>query len=182
MYLSVSIYFWLFTLIEWHFSIFFFFSVSCGFSAWMCVCGRIDNRCCVSTFIVDVAPTVFLCIGDADRPVCRHDQKRIYGVARNEMAKILCEVDAYPAPTSFKWSFNNTAETIDMPQNGFEKHSRTSSRLSYTPVKVCYLSLIILSNHILAIANIYLQHINIVEIKDFLMNATYDGSTLICRL
>lgn len=85
---------------------------------------------------------------DADRPVCRHDQKRIYGVARNEMAKILCEVDAYPAPTSFKWSFNNTAETIDMPQNGFEKHSRTSSRLSYTPVKVCYLSLIILSNHI----------------------------------
>lgn len=75
---------------------------------------------------------------DAVRPVCHHDQKRIYGVARNEMAKILCEVDAYPAPTSFKWSFNNTAETIDMPQNGFEKHSRTSSRLSYTPVKVCY--------------------------------------------
>lgn len=73
----------------------------------------------------------------AVRPVCRHDQKRIYGVARNEMAKILCEVDAYPAPTNFKWSFNNTAETIDMPQNGFEKHSRTSSRLSYTPVKVC---------------------------------------------
>ncbi|XP_031621517.1 synaptogenesis protein syg-2 [Contarinia nasturtii] len=69
------------------------------------------------------------------RPLCRNDQKRIYGVARNEMAQILCEVDAYPAPTSFKWSFNNTAETIDMPQNGFEKHSRTSSRLSYTPVK-----------------------------------------------
>lgn len=89
----------------------------------------------VSSFIVDVTHTKC----GADRPVCRHDQKRIYGVARNEMAKILCEVDAYPAPTSFKWSFNNTAETIDMPQNGFEKHSRTSSRLSYTPVKVCYL-------------------------------------------
>lgn len=73
----------------------------------------------------------------AVRPVCRSDQKRIYGVARNEMAKILCEVDAFPPPTTFKWSFNNTAETIDMPQNGFEKHSRTTSRLSYTPVKVC---------------------------------------------
>lgn len=73
----------------------------------------------------------------ADRPLCRSDQKRIYGVARNEQARILCEVDAYPPPTAFKWSFNNTAETIDMPQNGFEKHSRSSSRLLYTPVKVC---------------------------------------------
>lgn len=79
-----------------------------------------------------------------DRPLCRNDQKRIYGVARNEMARILCEVDAFPAPTSFKWSFNNTAETIDMPQNGFEKHSRSSSRLSYTPVKVCCLIIIII--------------------------------------
>lgn len=75
-----------------------------------------------------------------DRPMCRADQKRIYGVARNEMAKILCEVDSFPPPTSFKWSFNNTAETIDMPQNGFEKFSRTSSKLTYTPVKVIYQS------------------------------------------
>lgn len=72
-----------------------------------------------------------------DRPLCRSDQKRVYGVARNEQARILCEVDAYPPPTAFKWSFNNTAETIDMPQNGFEKHSKSSSRLVYTPVKVC---------------------------------------------
>lgn len=26
---------------------------------------------------------------------------------------------------------------IDMPQNGFEKHSVTTSKLTYTPVKVC---------------------------------------------
>lgn len=79
------------------------------------------------------------CLNRTDRPMCRSDQKRIYGVARNELAKILCHVDAYPPPTSFKWSFNNTAETIDMPQSGFEKHSKTSSRLVYTPVKVCIL-------------------------------------------
>lgn len=78
----------------------------------------------------------FYLFHDTDRPVCRSDQKRIYGVARNENAKISCEVDAYPAPTSFKWSFNNTAETIDMPQNGYEQHTKTSSRLTYTPVKV----------------------------------------------
>lgn len=68
--------------------------------------------------------------------MCRPDQKKIYGVARNEAAEILCEVDSFPPPESFKWSFNNTAETFDMPQNGFEKHSPRSSKLTYIPVKV----------------------------------------------
>lgn len=68
--------------------------------------------------------------------MCKMDQKRIYGVARNEAAKILCEVDSFPPPDSFKWSFNNTAEMIDMPQNGFDTQSKSTSRLTYTPVKV----------------------------------------------
>lgn len=72
----------------------------------------------------------------ADKPMCRPDQKKVYGVARNEAAEILCEVDAFPPPESFKWSFNNTAETIDMPQSGFEKHSPKASKLTYTPFKV----------------------------------------------
>ncbi|XP_055377463.1 uncharacterized protein LOC129609527 isoform X2 [Condylostylus longicornis] len=69
------------------------------------------------------------------KPICRPDQKRVYGVARNEAAEILCEVDAYPPPESFKWSFNNTAETFDMPQSGFRAHSAQGSTLTYTPVK-----------------------------------------------
>ncbi|GAB0088671.1 Immunoglobulin-like domain [Sergentomyia squamirostris] len=69
------------------------------------------------------------------KPICRPDQKRIYGVARNEAAEILCEVDAYPAPETFKWSFNNTAETFDMPQSGYRVHSAQASTLTYTPVK-----------------------------------------------
>lgn len=74
----------------------------------------------------------------SDKPLCRPEQKRIYGVARNERAEILCEVDAYPSPESFKWSFNNTAETFEMPQNDYKIHSSLSlaSTLSYTPVKV----------------------------------------------
>lgn len=71
--------------------------------------------------------------------MCRPDQKKIYGVARNEAAEILCEVDSFPPPESFKWSFNNTAETFDMPQNGFEKHSPKSSKLTYIPVKVRFI-------------------------------------------
>ena len=68
--------------------------------------------------------------------MCRSEQKRIYGVARNEAAEILCEVDAYPPPDSFKWSFNNTAETFEMPQSDYRIHSSRASSLSYTPVKV----------------------------------------------
>uniref|UniRef100_A0A182JJ81 Uncharacterized protein n=1 Tax=Anopheles atroparvus TaxID=41427 RepID=A0A182JJ81_ANOAO len=70
-----------------------------------------------------------------DKPICRPDQKKIYGVARNEAAEILCQVDAYPPPESFKWSFNNTAETIDMPQSGYRVHAEQASSLTYTPVK-----------------------------------------------
>jgi hypothetical protein len=72
----------------------------------------------------------------ADKPICRSEQKRIYGVARNEAAEILCEVDAYPPPDSFKWSFNNTAETFEMPQSDYRIHSSRASSLAYTPVKV----------------------------------------------
>lgn len=45
-------------------------------------------------------------------------------------------MDAYPPPENFKWSFNNTAETFDMPQSGFRAHSAQGSTLTYTPVKV----------------------------------------------
>lgn len=78
-----------------------------------------------------IANTIF-----ADKPICRSEQKRIYGVARNEAAEILCEVDAFPPPESFKWSFNNTAETFEMPQSDYRIHSSQASTLSYTPVKV----------------------------------------------
>lgn len=56
-------------------------------------------------------------------------------MGRNEAADVLCEVDAYPSPDAFKWSFNNTAETFDMPQSGYRVHSEQASTLTYTPVK-----------------------------------------------
>ncbi|KAL1460941.1 hypothetical protein WDU94_012875 [Cyamophila willieti] len=73
------------------------------------------------------------------KPVCKPDQKRVYGVARGEKAEISCEVAAYPAPDNFKWSFNNSAsENILVPEERFnkEKHSLSPHRniLKYTPV------------------------------------------------
>lgn len=49
-----------------------------------------------------------------DTPVCRIDQKRVYGVAKEERANVLCQVDAYPPPDEFHWSFNNTASTQEV--------------------------------------------------------------------
>ncbi|XP_022914013.2 nephrin isoform X1 [Onthophagus taurus] len=66
-------------------------------------------------------------------PVCKSDQKRIYGVARHENAKVYCEVESYPVPTNFKWSFNNSAERNDVPPERY-KFNLTSSTLTYTPI------------------------------------------------
>lgn len=71
----------------------------------------------------------------SDKPLCRIDQKRVYGVARNEDAKVSCEVDSYPPPLTFKWSFNNSAETIEVPQARFHNgKDHTQSLLTYTPL------------------------------------------------
>ncbi|KAL1513913.1 hypothetical protein ABEB36_003251 [Hypothenemus hampei] len=69
------------------------------------------------------------------KPKCRKNQKWIYGVGRHEKAKIFCEVDAYPPPDKFSWSFNNSAETIEVPQTRYNSEEyRFSSTLTYTPV------------------------------------------------
>ncbi|XP_068084809.1 synaptogenesis protein syg-1-like [Anabrus simplex] len=70
------------------------------------------------------------------KPICHGDQKRVYGVAKLENAQVMCRVEAYPPPDSFKWSFNNTAEIIDVPQARYSRVDYTPlmSILSYTPM------------------------------------------------
>lgn len=49
--------------------------------------------------------------------MCRPGQPKIFGVARHEAAKIACEVEANPTDVQFIWRFNNSADTIDIPDN-----------------------------------------------------------------
>lgn len=56
----------------------------------------------------------------------------MYGVARDEEANVICDVHAYPPAERFKWSFNNTSETIDVPDALFKKNG-TRSVLTHTP-------------------------------------------------
>ncbi|XP_013147815.1 PREDICTED: hemicentin-2 isoform X1 [Papilio polytes] len=65
-------------------------------------------------------------------PTCRSSQQRVHGVAKQERAHITCHVDANPADVSFRWTFNNTANSNDVSE-GYVSRAGTSSTVSYTP-------------------------------------------------
>jgi hypothetical protein len=49
-------------------------------------------------------------------------QQRVYGVAKQENAEIKCIVDANPPEVDFKWTFNNSAESIDVAASHVSRH------------------------------------------------------------
>ncbi|XP_034250321.1 nephrin-like [Thrips palmi] len=101
------------------------------------------NYSCVASNVEGDGTSNLVALNVMYKPVCVEGQKRVYGVARQERAEVLCQVAAYPPAESFRWSFNNTAETQDVPParystapthvpgRGSATHS--GSTLSYTP-------------------------------------------------
>ncbi|XP_054257717.1 nephrin-like isoform X2 [Macrosteles quadrilineatus] len=65
-------------------------------------------------------------------PVCKPNQQTVVGVARHEVAKVLCELEANPPDISFTWRFNNSGETWDLPHSHVASE-KTRSIASYTP-------------------------------------------------
>ncbi|XP_066997421.2 nephrin-like [Anabrus simplex] len=48
-------------------------------------------------------------------PVCSEKQQKVYGAARLEEIQVVCEVDANPPATLFRWFFNNSAvQTLEV--------------------------------------------------------------------
>ncbi|XP_076234570.1 protein turtle homolog B isoform X2 [Calliopsis andreniformis] len=66
-------------------------------------------------------------------PVCHQGQVKVFGVARQETARIPCELEANPSEVAFTWKFNNTMEAVDIPQEHVTSE-RTRSTASYTPM------------------------------------------------
>ncbi|RZF47471.1 hypothetical protein LSTR_LSTR007398, partial [Laodelphax striatellus] len=66
-------------------------------------------------------------------PTCRPNQTRVHGVAKQEKANISCEVDANPTEVQFRWTFNNSAESLEVSR-GHIARSGTTSVVSYTPM------------------------------------------------
>lgn len=69
-----------------------------------------------------------------DAPTCVPNQPRVYGVAKQENAQIRCTVDASPGEVEFKWTFNNSAESIDVAASHISLAGTSSSIVSYTPM------------------------------------------------
>ncbi|XP_045130450.1 nephrin-like isoform X1 [Portunus trituberculatus] len=66
-------------------------------------------------------------------PVCAPGQVTRYAVSRNEDAEVTCSVQANPLQATFHWTFNNTADMIDVPQGSFTSSS-SHSVITYTPI------------------------------------------------
>lgn len=65
-----------------------------------------------------------------DAPSCSPSQPRVYGVAKQEQAQIKCSVDANPADVEFKWTFNNSAESIDVASNHVTRSGKCFSKFN----------------------------------------------------
>nr|KAF7421367.1 hypothetical protein H0235_009203 [Vespula pensylvanica] len=66
-------------------------------------------------------------------PTCKPNQTKFHGVAKQEKANISCQVEANPTEVQFRWTFNNSAESIDVAA-GHIARAGTSSIVSYTPM------------------------------------------------
>lgn len=60
-------------------------------------------------------------------------QPKVFGVARHETARIICELEANPTDVQFIWKFNNSADTVDIPQSQIYTE-KTRSVASYKPM------------------------------------------------
>lgn len=79
-------------------------------------------------------------LAPSDAPVCKPGLTRYFGVSRAENVEIACQVEANPATElSFKWYFNNSAETIEVPRSRYSSkpassQQQTTSLLTYKPL------------------------------------------------
>ena len=69
----------------------------------------------------------------SDAPYCKPGQVQVFGVARDETARIGCEVIANPqSSVFFEWRFNTSGETVDMPHDRF-RSTNSRSVVEYVP-------------------------------------------------
>ncbi|XP_011496554.1 PREDICTED: hemicentin-1 [Ceratosolen solmsi marchali] len=67
-------------------------------------------------------------------PVCKEDRIVVVGGSRGESLEIACKVEADPPAHSFRWKFNNSGETLEVPNKRFSVEPIDGlSVLTYVP-------------------------------------------------
>ncbi|KAA0195760.1 hypothetical protein HAZT_HAZT011755 [Hyalella azteca] len=56
-----------------------------------------------------------------------------HGAARHEQVNIPCHLESHPLPHTFTWTFNNSGESVKIPQDHVTV-SGAHSTVSYTPM------------------------------------------------
>ncbi|KAK3926843.1 Neural cell adhesion molecule 2 [Frankliniella fusca] len=65
-------------------------------------------------------------------PTCRWE-RGVVGAMRGVPVDVHCAVESDPPARSYRWKFNNSGETLDVPADRFQSTSNgTSSTLRYT--------------------------------------------------
>ncbi|XP_039746464.1 hemicentin-1-like [Pararge aegeria] len=67
------------------------------------------------------------------KPVCKNAKIAIVGAAINEAARVACEVDAFPIPTNFQWTLNNSVGMVELEVGKYTVEKSGRSILTYTP-------------------------------------------------
>ena len=65
--------------------------------------------------------------------MCQHKEPIVHGVGKGEMVDVICGVVANPSDLTFHWTFNNSADFINVPRGRAVTVSNTTSKLTYTP-------------------------------------------------
>ncbi|KAJ0179571.1 hypothetical protein K1T71_005283 [Dendrolimus kikuchii] len=69
------------------------------------------------------------------KPLCRKREMKIIGAALQEPSQVVCEVDAFPPPSTFEWTLNNSAGSIKVDPDRFTVEGKEGrSVLTYVPV------------------------------------------------
>lgn len=72
------------------------------------------------------------CVIWTDVPVCKSESPQSQGVARGEVVRAVCEVDANPSDVQFSWTLLTTAGQTELPPGSWTV-DRTRSVATYSP-------------------------------------------------
>ena len=61
-----------------------------------------------------------------DAPVCTNNSKTFLGANIGTNRTLLCNVDSFPEPNGFTWTFNNSKESYELPSDTFSVNGTTS--------------------------------------------------------
>ncbi|XP_066142755.1 neural cell adhesion molecule 2-like isoform X1 [Euwallacea fornicatus] len=98
---------------------------------------QVGNYSCVASNVEGDGESNVIQLKVMYKPLCNKNQKFLYGVAKHEKANILCEVESYPPPSKFTWSFNHSEEVKEVsitPETFNPNDIIYSSNFSFTPV------------------------------------------------